>query len=44
MKFNPKESNEMVINFMADPNTVMRTIWVGNQEVETVKTYKLFGG
>ena len=44
MKFNPKECNELVINFMADPNTVMRTIWIGNQVVETVKTYKLLGG
>ena len=43
MKFNPKKNKEMVINFIANPNTVMRTICIGNQVVETVKTYKLLG-
>lgn len=41
MKLNPKKCREMVINFMANPNTVMRPICIGNQVVETVKTYKL---
>ena len=42
MKLNPKKCKEMVINsFMTNPNTVMRPICIGNQVVETVKTYKL---
>ena len=31
----------MVVDFMANRNTVMRPICIGNQVVETVKTYKL---
>ena len=41
MKWNPKKCKKMVIKFMANPNTVMRPICIGNQVVETVKTYKL---
>ena len=41
MKFNPKKNKEMAINFIANPNTVMRTICIGNKVVEIVKTYKL---
>jgi len=41
MKLNRKKCKAMVINFMANPNTVMRPVCIGNQVVEAVKTYKL---
>ena len=33
----------MFVDFMANRNTVMRPICIGNQVVGTVKTYKLLG-
>ena len=41
MKLNPKKCKEMVINFIANPSTVIRPTCTENQAVETVKTYKL---
>ena len=43
MKLNPKKCKEMVVNFMHNPNTIMRSICIGNHEVERVKSYKLLG-
>ena len=38
MRLNPKKCKEMVVNFMGNPNTIMRPLYVGNQKVETNHT------
>ena len=43
MKLNPKKCKKMVVNFIANPSTVIRPTCTENQAVETVKTYKLLG-
>ena len=43
MKLNPKKCKEMVVNFMHNPNTVMRPIYIGSHQIERVTTYKLLG-
>ena len=31
MRLNPEKCKEMVVNFMANPNTIMRPLYIGNQ-------------
>ena len=41
MKLNPKKCEEMVFNFMKNPNTVTRPLHIENSEDERVYTHKL---
>ena len=43
MKLNPKKCKEMLINFMQNDNFTTRIIFLGNNAVECVTTYKLLG-
>ena len=43
MSLNPPKCKEMVVNFMGNPNTIMRPLYVGNQIVERISSYKLLG-
>ena len=43
MTLNPKKSKEMVVNFMENSNTIMRPLYIGNQIVERISSYKLLG-
>ena len=43
MGLNPKKCKEMVVNFMGNPNTIMRPLYIGNQIVERISSYKLLG-
>ena len=33
----------MVVSFMGNPNTIMRPLYIGNQIVERISSYKLLG-
>ena len=33
----------MVVNFMGNPNTIMGPLYIGNQTVERISSYKLLG-
>ena len=39
--FNPQKCKEMVVNFMGNPNTMMRPLHIGNQMVERISSYNL---
>ena len=43
MGLNPKKCKEMVVNFMGNPNTIMKPLYIGNQIVEIISSYKLLG-
>ncbi|CAB4000954.1 Hypothetical predicted protein [Paramuricea clavata] len=43
MKLNPRKCKEMLFNFMLNPNIVKNPIFIGDQEIERVSTYKLLG-
>ena len=43
MRLNPKKCKEIVVNFMGNPNTVMRPLYIGNQIVESILSYKFLG-
>ena len=43
MTLNPKKCKEMVVNFMGNANTIMRPLYIGNQRVERISSYKLLG-
>jgi hypothetical protein len=43
MKLNPKKCKEMLINFLHDPNFLLRPIQIGNNIIERVITYKSLG-
>ena len=43
MRLNPRNCKEMVVNFMGNPNTIMRPLYIGNQMVERISSYKLLG-
>ena len=43
MRLNPRNCMEMVVNFMGNPNTIMRPLYIGNQMVERISWYKLLG-
>ena len=43
MKLNPRKCNEMLINFMEYPNSVIPPICIGNHQLERVSSYKLLG-
>ncbi|CAB4037097.1 Hypothetical predicted protein [Paramuricea clavata] len=43
MKLNPRKCKEMLCNFMLNPNIVEKPIFIGDQEIERVSTYKLLG-
>lgn len=43
MRLNPKKWKEIVVNFMGNPNAVMRPLYIGNQIVESISSYKLLG-
>ena len=43
MTLNPNKCKEMVLNFMGNANTIMRLLYIGNQRVERISSYKLFG-
>ena len=40
MTFNPKKCKEMVVNFMGNPNTITRPLYVGNHTEENIASYK----
>ena len=39
--FNPQKCKEMAVNFMGNPNTMMRPLHIGNQMVERISSYNL---
>ena len=43
MKLNPKKCKEMLINFLRNPNFLLRPIQIGNNVIERVTTYKSLG-
>ena len=43
MGLNPKKCKEMVVNFMGNPNTIMKPQYIENQIVEIISSYKLLG-
>ena len=43
MRLNPNKCKEMVVNFMGNPNTILRPLYIGNQIVERISSYKLLG-
>ena len=43
MGLNPKKCKEMVVSVMGNPNTIMRPLYIGNQIVERISSYKLLG-
>ena len=43
MKLNPKKCKEMLINFLHNPNFLLRPIQIGNNIIERVITYKSLG-
>ncbi|CAB4008778.1 Hypothetical predicted protein [Paramuricea clavata] len=43
MKLNPKKCKEMLINFLHNPNFLLRPIQIGNNIIERVTTYKSLG-
>ena len=43
MRLNPKNCKEMVVNFIGNPNTIMRPLYIGNQMVEIISLYILLG-
>ena len=43
MGLNPKKCKEMVVSFMGNPNTIMRPLYIGNQIVDRISSYKLLG-
>ena len=43
MKLNPKKCKEMLINFLHNPNFLLRPIQIGNNTIERVITYKSLG-
>ena len=43
VRLNPRNCKEMVVNFMGNPNTIMRPLYIGNQMVERISSYKLLG-
>ena len=43
MRLNSQKCKEMVVNFMGNPNTIMRPLCIGNQIVERISSYKLLG-
>lgn len=43
MKLNPPKCKEMLINFMHNPNFILRPIIVGNNVIERVSSYKILG-
>ncbi len=43
MKLNPKKCKEMLINFLHNPNFLLRPIQIGNNIIERVATYKSLG-
>ena len=43
MRHKPKKCKEMVVNFMGNLNTVMKPLYIGNQIVERISSYKLLG-
>ena len=40
MRLNPNKCKEMVVNFMGNPNTIMRPLYVGKKIVERISSYK----
>ena len=43
MKLNPRKCNEMLINFMEYPNSVIPPVCIGNHQLERVSSFKLLG-
>ena len=43
MKLNPGKCKEMLINFMHEPNFLVKPITMGNNTIERVSCYKLLG-
>ena len=43
MGLNPKKCKEMVVNFMGNPNTIMKPLYIENQILEIISSYKLLG-
>ena len=44
MRLNPRNCNEeMVVNFMGNPNTIIIPLYIGNQMVERISSCKLLG-
>ena len=43
MKLNPTKCKEMLINFLRNPNFLIKPIQIGNYVIEQVKTYKILG-
>ena len=43
MRLNPKKCKEMIVNFMGNPNTIMRPLYMRNQTVERISSYKWLG-
>ena len=43
VRLTPRNCKEMVVNFMGNPNTIMRPLYIGNQMVERISSYKLLG-
>ena len=40
MRLNPKKCKETIVNFMGNPNTIMRPLYIGNQTVERISSHK----
>ena len=43
VRLNPRNCKGMVVNFMGNPNTILRPLYIGNQIVERISSYKLLG-
>lgn len=43
IKLNPAKCKEMLVNFLHNPNYLLRPITVGNNVIDRVTSYKILG-